>query len=92
MKTTFALLALAAIAVTPAAASADPAPQVTVQQGKMLYLTGGKRVAAVYRVDSNGSPQVLIDGTLVTVPVSSLTVEAGKPTTSLSEEELRAQR
>lgn len=92
MKKTFALLALAAFVAVPTVASADQAPQVSVVQGKTLYSTGGKRIAAIYRVAADGSPQVILDGKLVTVPVSSLTLEGGKPTTSLSKKELRSLR
>ena len=40
--------------------------------GHMLYAAGGRRLAPVYRVLADGSPQLILDGRLVTVPASTL--------------------
>jgi hypothetical protein len=97
------ILALAATAVTLAvpatvfaaeanqsvqAATDSVAPAAKVTAGKMLYSTDGHRIASVYRVTSDGAPQVIIDGKLITVPASSLSDANGKVTTSLSKSDL----
>lgn len=67
----------------PASASADRA-----QTGDMLYSSTGHRIGSVYRVTSEGNPQVILDGRLITVPASSLSEVSGKLTTSLSKRDL----
>jgi len=76
---------------TVRAATADAA-SVEVNAGKMLYGANGNRVASIYRVDANGNPQLILDGKLVTVPASSLSVVGGKVTTSLTKRELLKSR
>jgi hypothetical protein len=98
------LAALAAVAVlaAPVAAFAessqsvraatDAAASVDVNAGKMLYASNGQRLAAIYRVNAEGNPQVILNGKLVTVPASTLSDVNGKVTTSLTKKELgRAQ-
>lgn len=68
------------------------ASTVTVTAGKMLYGANGQRVAAVYRVNSAGEPQVILNGKLVTVPASSLSEVNGKLTTSLTKSEIAKAR
>lgn len=97
----FASLAvLAVLAAAPTVASAEETSQsvraatdasaaaVAVTAGKMLYSASGQRVAAIYRVNAEGNPQIILNGKLVTVPASSLTEVGGKVTTSLSKQEL----
>jgi hypothetical protein len=100
-----ALAAVATLAVfaTPAAFAAESsqtvraatdaaAGTVAVNAGKMLYASNGQRIAAIYRVTSDGNPQVILNGKLVTVPASTLSDVNGKVTTSLTKQELgRAQ-
>ena len=98
MKKSFRLLALVAAAALPVAANAqDPAsipahsastsaPLATT--GKMLYAAGGRPVAAIYRVQPDGSPQIILDDKLVTVPASTIPVDGGKLTTSLTKAQL----
>lgn len=88
MKKVFALAAFAALTLTPMSFAA--AQGVTATPGKMLYGAGGKRLAAVYRVDANGSLAIILDGKLVTVPASTLSVEGDKIVTSLSRKDLRS--
>jgi len=94
-----AALAAAALAVVPAVASAETtqtvrdvteaaAEPVSVNSGMMLYSASGNRVAPIYRVDADGSPQLILNGRLVTVPASSLTLVNGKVTTSLSKSDI----
>jgi len=74
-----------------AAADASQA-SVAVNAGKMLYGSNGQRIASIYRVNAEGSPQVILDGKLVTVPAGTLTEVNGKITTSLTKKDLgRAQ-
>jgi hypothetical protein len=105
MKKFAALAAVSTLAVfaTPAAFAAESsqsvraatdaaAGAVAVNAGKMLYASNGQRIAAIYRVTSEGNPQVILNGKLVTVPASTLSDVNGKVTTSLSKQELgRAQ-
>ena len=58
-------------------------------EGKMLVASNGARVGAVYRVTSDGAAQVIVDGKLVTIPASTLSVADGKLITSLTKAEIR---
>ncbi len=92
----FAVLALAIATVPVAAFAADDsatvrseaAAPVAVSAGKMLYTGNGYRLAPVYRVNSDGNAQVILDGKLVTVPSSTLSDVAGKLTTSLTKKDI----
>src|SRR5262245_28447226 len=98
MKKFAVLAALATIALAPVAnatetsqsvrAATEGAGTVQIDSGKMLYSSTGHRIASVYRVTSEGNPQVILDGRLVTVPSSSLSEVNGKLTTSLSKRDL----
>src|SRR4051794_25110705 len=92
-----ALATLAVMAVPAAVFSAESsqsvraatdatASTVALNAGKMLYASNGQRIAAIYRVATDGSPQVILNGKLVTVPASSLSDVNGKVTTSLSKQ------
>jgi hypothetical protein len=76
----------AAFATEAAIAAGSAAP--SVQIGKMVYAAGGKRLASVYSLKADGSPQIILDGKLVTIPASSIDTASGKVTTSLSKAEL----
>lgn len=95
-----ALAAVATLAVfaTPAAFAAESsesvraatdaaASAVTPKAGTMLY-SAGNRVAAIYRIASDGNPQIILNGKLVTVPASTLSSVNGKTTTTLTKAEL----
>jgi hypothetical protein len=97
MKKLVVLAALATVALAPAAYASETSQSVRaategagvqVDTGKMLYSSTGHRIASVYRVTSEGNPQVILDGRLVTVPASTLTEVDGKLTTSLSKRDL----
>ena len=101
MKKFAILAALATVVVAPAAyanessqsvRAATEGAGVQVDAGKMLYSSTGHRIASVYRVTSEGNPQVILDGRLVTVPASTLTEVEGKLTTSLSKRDLARSR
>ncbi|MCJ2179677.1 hypothetical protein [Novosphingobium album (ex Hu et al. 2023)] len=66
-------------------AAAEP---VQINTGMMLYSSTGNRVAPIYRVTADGSPQLILNGRLVTVPASSLTIVDGKVTSSLTKSEI----
>lgn len=96
-----ALAAVATLAVVPTAvfaettqavheATEEAAAPLQVNAGIMLYAANGYRVAPIYRVTSEGNPQVILNGRLVTVPASSLSDVGGKVTTSLSKKEIAA--
>jgi len=60
------------------------------EKGKMVVASNGARLGTVYRVGPDGSAQVIIDGKMVTIPVSTLSNVDGKLTTSLSKSEVLA--
>jgi hypothetical protein len=91
-----AILALIAVAspLTAFAASdtstvrSEAAEPAKAAVGKMLYSGAGYRLAPVYRVNSDGNPQVVLDGKLVTIPATTLTDVGGKLTTSLTKKDV----
>ena len=100
--TTIAILAtVATLTVVPSATYAAEANQqvqattdavasgaAVASAGKMLYGPDGRRIASVYRVAANGAAELILDGKLVRVPASTLSVTDGKLTTSLTKKEL----
>ena len=56
----------------------------------MLFSVDGSRLGPVYRVTGDGSAQVIIDGRMVTIPVSTLATKDGKLATSLKKTEVIA--
>jgi hypothetical protein len=77
-----------ALSVSPAIAAQDAA----VQAGKMIYSSDGKTIGAIYAVASDGSPQVIVEGRLVTIPAASVTAANGKISTSLTKKEVVVSR
>lgn len=73
---------------TVAAVAATAAPSLEV--GRMLYASDGKRLGAVYKLKADGSPQVILDGKLVTIPASTIVGENGKLSTSLKKSDIKA--
>lgn len=71
-----------------AAIAAEPSALAKVLVGKLLYDADGKKLAPIYKLDSNGVPQILLDGKIITVPMSTLTEVDGKFTTKLTKREL----
>lgn len=65
------------------------AQDAVATEGKMLVAANGARLGAVYRVTNDGSAQVIVDGKMVTVPASTLSVVDGKLTTTLSKGDVR---
>ena len=101
---TLALIASAATMAVPSvvfaaessqsvqAAAEEVAAPVEVNAGQMLYSADGKRIAKIYRVNEEGSPQIIMDGRLITVPASTLTDMDGKVATSLSKRDVARTR
>lgn len=81
------LLAAVVLAVVSVTASAADTP-VKPTKGKMLYAANGGRLASVYRVEDDGSVQLIMDGRMRTVPASTLSIADGKLTTSLSKPDI----
>jgi len=71
-----------------AAIAAEPSALAKVLVGKLLYDADGKKLAPIYKLDPNGVPQILLDGKIITVPMSTLTEVDGKFTTKLTKREL----
>ena len=81
---------LASISAASASDTAATATAATPVVGKMLYGADGKKLAAIYRLDASGAPQVLLEGKLVTIPASSLTEVDGHIATSLTKKDIFA--
>jgi hypothetical protein len=98
MKKFALILALAALAPAAPALAADvavpvkAAPSTAPVVGKMLYSAGGKKLAAVYKLDAGNAPQILLDGKLVTVPSETLSEVDGRVETSLTKKDLMTRR
>lgn len=84
--------ALMTFAATAQNVSSGAATTVVAEKGKVLISSNGSRLGTVYRVDPDGSAQIIIDGKMVTVPAATLSNVAGKLTTSLSKSEVLALR
>jgi hypothetical protein len=63
---------------------------VSAAKGSMLVAANGARLGAVYRLSADGSPQIILDGRMVTIPVKTLSMDGGRLTTSLSKSEVLA--
>ena len=79
------LVSVNAASAADAVATATAATPVV---GKMLYSADGKKLAAIYKLDASGAPQVLLEGKLVTIPASSLTEVDGHVVTSLTKKDI----
>jgi hypothetical protein len=76
-----------AVAQDAASPQTDHAP-VVATKGKMLVAVNGARLGPVYRVTSDGSVQVIIDGKMATIPATTLSLANGELTTSLSKNDV----
>jgi hypothetical protein len=66
------------------------ATQASAAKGNMLVAADGARLAPVYRLGPDGSPQIILDGKLVTVPAATVSMASGRLTTSLTKREVLA--
>ncbi len=79
----FAILAtLASFTLVPGAVHAEDAAPMKIAEGKMVYAANGQRLAPVYRVNTDGSVQLIMEGRLVTIPATVLSEVNGKLTSS----------
>ena len=94
-----ALATLATFAMVPVAVHAAEASQsvraaaadattVKVTEGKMIYGANGQRLAPVYRVNGDGSVQLILEGRLVTIAAANLTTANGKVATTQTKAQL----
>ncbi len=87
MLAPFAVLAtLASFSLVPVAVHAEDAGKIA--EGKMVYGANGQRLAPVYRVNSDGSVQLILEGRLVTIPGNVLSDVNGKLTSTENKAEL----
>jgi len=86
MKSLILVLGLAAAAAVAQAQSAPAAVGTvgTISKGQLLVSATGARLGVVYRVAADGSPQIMFDGKLITIPAATLSSSDGKLITSLS--------
>jgi hypothetical protein len=82
------LVALTCALVTVTAGAAGTA--AVAEKGQMVVASNGARLGTVYRVSTDGSAQIIIDGKLVTIPASTLSNVDGKLTTNLTKSEVLA--
>lgn len=104
MRNVFLSLAFLAAAASPALAQeetveasvAAPAPEapatppVAAARGQMVVAANGARIGRVTRLADDGSPQVIFEGKVVTVPLSTLSEVDGRLVSSLSPAEIAA--
>src|ERR1700757_3134219 len=74
-----AVVALSGAAFAQAADEAAAAAASAVK-GSMLVAANGARLAPVYRVGADGSAQIIIEGKMVTIPASKLSMAGGRLT------------
>ncbi len=95
MKKFGLILALAAILPVSALVSATPVlaqdALAKAMVGKLLYDADGKKLTAIYKLDAKGSPQILLEGKMVTVPLATLKKEDDKFITSMTRKDLMTQ-
>ena len=77
-------------AVYSVSAAEGAATPVSPVKGSMLVAANGARLAPVYRVGTDGSAQIIIEGKMVTIPAATLSMAGGRLTTSLTKNEVLA--
>lgn len=92
MKKFGLILALAAVLPVSALVSVNTAVAqdalAKAMVGKLLYDADGKKLAAIYKLDAKGSPQILLEGKMVTVPLATLKKDDDKFATTLTKKDL----
>lgn len=94
MKSTWFVALAGTMMMSSVAAYAAPASNTTdaavhAAAGEMLVTADGARIGRVYMVKDDGSVQIIIDYTMVTIPASTLTMKNGELTTSLTRTQIR---
>lgn len=91
MNKALSVLFVSMIAYAPMAAQhAAAAGAAVAKEGDMMIDATGGRLGVVDRVDDDGSAEIIIDGRVVTIPASTLTVVNGHLTTSLKKPQVLA--
>jgi hypothetical protein len=85
-------IAVVMMGLVSLSAAAQEGGSAAVTKGKMLYASAGERLGAVYRVAADGSAQLIVDGKMITVPASTISVVDGKLTTSMSKSDVNKLR
>ena len=80
-----AFATLATFALLPIVAHAEAAKVV---EGKMIYSAAGQRIAPAYRVNADGSVQIILEGRLITIPAASFSQANGKVVIASSKSDL----
>jgi hypothetical protein len=86
-KSSLLIACVMAGAATVAQGQSAPAVAATtsaVTKGQMLISANGTRLGPVYRVNADGAPQIILEGRIITIPLTTLSSENGKLVTSLS--------
>ena len=93
MKKTLPIVLMSLLVAAPAVAAETTATPVSVEKlaakGKLVVDSNGSRLGSVSRVASDGSAQIILEGKLVTIPASTLSMVDGKLTTSMTKKDLR---
>lgn len=92
MKSTWIAALMGSFVMATAAVQAMSSPQqaaVHAVEGQMLITADGARIGRVYQVKSDGSVQIIVDYSMVTIPASTLSVKHGELTTSLTRQQVR---
>ncbi|MDX2275293.1 MAG: hypothetical protein NW206_07550 [Hyphomonadaceae bacterium] len=71
-------------------ASAPQAAPLTIERREMVLAASGARVGDVISLNADGSPRVIFEQKVVSIPLSTLSRTDGRLVTSLSFRELRA--
>ena len=82
-----ALVTLSGLVYAAPAAADTP---VSAVKGSMLVAANGARLAPVYRVAPDGAAQIILEGKMVTVPATTLSMTDGRLVTSLTKSEILA--
>ena len=83
-----AILPVSALVSVNTAVAAEPDALSKAMVGKLLYDADGKKLVAIYKLDAKGSPQILLEGKMVTVPLATLKKDDDKFATSLTKKDL----
>jgi len=84
------IVAVACVLAAATAVAQDSPSAALAAKGQVLVAANGSRLGSVYRVVSDGSVQMIIDGKMITVPAATLSNSDGKLTTSLTKSEVLA--
>jgi hypothetical protein len=63
---------------------------VSAVKGSMVIAANGARLAPVYRVAPDGAAQIILEGKMVTIPATTLSMADGHLVTSLTKSEVLA--